>query len=229
MTGYMCMETQNMVNDIKRETSRSWCWGGKKHSWNLSYKSLLVSLILVNETCRHWFRDINSQTYINHSSIVSDHIPVLWPQSCHCGFETEYTHPTSILIHINRGILNGCCFEWRLDGRGLVVRHLNVCTLWQESLIASGHSLVIRKTGFTVTHWSWLSMYEKIPTPIWRKFQGATFFPAMYVQMCVAIQMSCNRAHANPVYCVATICHQVRWLRWGTECLSYSRVYFNLI
>ena len=33
--------------------------------------------------------------------------------------------------------------------------------------------------------------------------------------------------YVNPVYGVATICHQVRWLRWGH--LSYSHVSFNLI
>ena len=31
--------------------------------------------------------------------------------------------------------------------------------------------------------------------------------------------------YANPVYCVSTICHQVRCLRWGHPCLFHTATY----
>ena len=37
ITGYRCMETQSMVNDIKRETSRSWCNKHLRHTTTEKY------------------------------------------------------------------------------------------------------------------------------------------------------------------------------------------------
>ena len=66
--------------------------------------------------------------------------------------------------------------------------------------------------------WSWPWMYKfwisrnKLPMQVtWGPFywHGLTLIPVI-------------SNYANPVYDVATICHQVRWLRWGHPSLFHT-------
>ena len=53
---------------------------------------------------------------------------------------------------------------------------------------------------------------------------------AVMLLYCLRVNTVHCKNYANPIYGVATICHQVRWLRWGaSESRSFSHVSFNLI
>ena len=46
----------------------------------------------------------------------------------------------------------------------------------------------------------------------------------LYVYMMITLRdnMQCLVNYANPVYGVATICHQIRWLRWGHPTIFHT-------
>ena len=62
--------------------------------------------------------------------------------------------------------------------------------------------------------WGW--WLETLSCPLWRHCNGLSRVSSITT----TIRVSSN--YASPVYAVATICHQVRWLRWGHPSLFHT-------